>query len=158
VLALMDRLQDRVDFDRTFWRANEPDYPFLYGDQDVLNAIVVSDRIDPDRLVALDRRLEAIPPFTGLEVADPATLACAYEDGVAPYALHHMSVKPWLKLTPDGTYTLLLRRLLLGEDVAVRIDERRLPLQLRDGMLADALRDRASGRSVLSSLRSRIGG
>ena len=42
VLALMAELQDQVDFDRTFWRANERDYPFLFADQDVFNAILAS--------------------------------------------------------------------------------------------------------------------
>jgi hypothetical protein len=144
ILGLMDRLQDRVDFDQTFWRQNVPDYPFLYGDQDVFNAILAT-RADPGAIEILPRHLEAIPPFAGLQVIDEATLRCAYEDGAEPYVLHHFSAKPWLERTPEGPYSRLLRRLLLGPDAPVAVPEHRLPRHLRRGVIGTALRSAASG-------------
>ncbi len=57
VLSLMDGLRSGVDFGRTFWRANDADYPFLLGDQDLLNAILATE-IDPALVTELDPRLK----------------------------------------------------------------------------------------------------
>jgi hypothetical protein len=139
VLLLMERLRSRVDFQRTFWRENDPEYPFLLGDQDLLNAILAT-RLDPGQVVELEARLEAVPPFAGLSVLDEEALKCSYEDGVQPYVLHHFLTKPWLEPTMGGVYTQLLLRLLLGRDVAIRISRRELPLHLQPGMIAGARR------------------
>jgi hypothetical protein len=143
VLRLMGELQDRVDFDHTFWRANDPDYPFLYGDQDVFNAILAS-RIEPERLTALPNRLAPNPPFKGLRVIDEATLRCAHRDGTEPYAIHHFATKPWLEPTHHGVYSRLLRRLLAGADLALAIPEDELPLRLRSGFRAWVARKRVN--------------
>ena len=60
VLELLDERQSRVDFELTFWRRNVRGYPFLYADQDVLNAILAT-REEPERVEALDHRLAATP-------------------------------------------------------------------------------------------------
>jgi hypothetical protein len=130
VLHLMEERKDLVDFELSYWRQNIPDYPFLYGDQDVLNAILAS-RVEPDRIAVLDRRLEAIPPFEGLRVVDEQALRCAYADGTEPYAVHHYTAKPWLEETPYGVYTQLLVRCLVGGDVALKMRRRELPPHLR---------------------------
>jgi hypothetical protein len=136
VLGLMERLQDRVDFDQTFWRRNVPDYPFLYGDQDVLNAILASERVAPERFEALEHRLAPTPPFGSLRVLDEASLRCAYPDGTEPYAVHHFATKPWLEPTHHGVYSRLLRRALIGPGLEVAVDQAELPLRLREGFLA----------------------
>jgi hypothetical protein len=139
-LHLMEGLQNQVDFDRTFWRTNVPDYPFLLADQDLLNAILAT-RVDPDRVVELEDRLEAVPPFAGLRVIDEGSLRCAYADGTRPYMVHHfLPVKPWLESTMPGVYTQLLVRLLGGSDVAIQVPRRELPLHLRPGLRAGAER------------------
>jgi hypothetical protein len=132
VLTLMGRLQDRVDFDRSFWRANDPDYPFLYGDQDVLNAILAS-RVERASTVELENRLAPNPPFAGVRVLDPVTLRCANRDGTEPYALHNFYRKPWLVRTRSNPYSRLLTRLLLASDVSLRLDPSLVPLRLRTG-------------------------
>ncbi len=73
----------------------------------------------------LDQRLAPTPPFYGLQ-PDRAerTLRCAYGDAVEPYLVHHHSVKPWLEPTHHGVYSQLLRRLLIGDDLAIRVPER----------------------------------
>jgi hypothetical protein len=154
ILALMAELQDRVDFDRTYWRANEPDYPFLYGDQDVFNAILAS-RVPREGVVDLPNRLAPNPPFRGLRPIDKEGLRWAYEDGVEPYVIHHHTAKPWLEPTYDGVYSQLLRRLLAGPDVSVRVPRRQIPLRMRNGLAAYAVRKRINAGE---RLRWRVSG
>jgi hypothetical protein len=87
-------------------------------------------------------------------VLDERTLRCAYEDGVEPYLLHHFSAKPWLKPTPEGIYTQLLRRLLLGPELAIRVPEHDLPLHLRTGLIGDAVRSWVSRRNLFGKQRA----
>jgi hypothetical protein len=160
VIRLMDETGTRIDFDRTIFRTTLPDYPFhdsaaalaavpddpfFFADQDLLNAILAT-RVEPEHFVRIEDRLAALPPFTGLRVMDEDTLRCAYEDGTEPYLLHHYATKPWLKPTHHGIYSRLLRRLLVGPDVAVRVPESELPLRLRTGLLAYAERKRVNAR------------
>jgi len=144
VLELMEELAGRVEIERTWFGRREDDYPLLFPDQDILNAILAS-RVDADRVVALDRELEPIPPFEGVEVVDEKTLCCRLPDGREPYLLHHYAAKPWLEETPEGPYSLLLRRLLGGDDLAIEAPARMIPKRLRSGAFARALRARASG-------------
>ena len=139
-LKLLDDLRTEVDFERSYWRSNRSDYPFLLADQDVLNAILAT-RVDPSRVVELEHRLEAVPPFAGLRVVDERSLSCAYEDGTEPYVVHHfLPKKPWLEPTIPGVYTQLLGRLLSGDDVAIQVPRQELPLHLRPGLRAAAER------------------
>jgi hypothetical protein len=145
VLALMERSQARAPLGESPFAAVDPKHgllvdvrpeamenPFFFPDQDVLNAVLAAE-IDRDRLVVLDRRLEAIPPFRGLRVVDEVTLRCRYEDGLEPFAVHHVTAKPWLEPTPHGVYTQLLMRLLRRRDVAIRVRQRDLPPHLQTG-------------------------
>jgi hypothetical protein len=154
VLRLLDDRQRRVDFDRTLYGGNDTGYPFLYPEQDVLNAIIAT-RTEADPLVAVDERFEAVPPFTALEVLDTETLHCAFPDGAEPYVLHHfMSRKPWLHATEPGVYSRLLGRLLVAGDVEVRVPERTVPLRLRTGWSAALERKRVQ---ALERLRWYVG-
>jgi hypothetical protein len=143
VLRLMDDRQRRVEFEHTYFAGNVADYPLLYLDQDILNAILAS-RVEPDRVAALPYRLAPMPPFDGLEVIDEGSLRCAYADGAEPYVVHHFVVKPWLEPTHEGVYSRLLRRLLTGPEVAIRVPEREIPLRLRSGPLAYLERKRVN--------------
>ena len=137
VLDLMQERQRVVDFELTHWRRDRPGYAFTFADQDVFNAILAT-RIDPERVVALDQRLAATPPFTGLRLVDERTLRCAYADATAPYLVHHHTVKPWLEPTHHGVYSRLLRRLLIGDDLAVAVPADEVPPRLRTGLRAYA--------------------
>ena len=167
VVQLMDEAQHRIALEgAAYSRALEPtsedkstirgfnlndgtfdssvlEHPWCFADQDVLNA-VLSIAATPDHVQALDARLTAGPPFTGVTVLDEQTLRCAYEDGTEPYALHHVfPVKPWLEPTIPGVYSQLLTRLLHGRDVGVRVPNRELPPHLRSGLLSAPTRLRA---------------
>jgi hypothetical protein len=155
VLRLMTERADRLDFERTSWHRGDVDYPLLYADQDLFNAILAS-RVERERVVGLEYRLAPTPPFAGVELLDARTLRCAHQDGAAPYVLHHTVAKPWLEATVHWPlYSRLLRRTLNGDDVAVRVPRRKLPLRMRTGPFAYAQRkwDVAGTR-----LRWRFGG
>jgi hypothetical protein len=142
VLRLVDDRQRRVDPELAYGEGrNVRDYPLLYLEQDVLNAVLAA-RMEPDLVVALPHRLAPSQPFAGLRLADEATLRCVYEDGTRPYVLHHFLRKPWLERMYHGIYSRLLARLLLADDVAVRVPERGVPLRMRNGLLARMERKR----------------
>jgi hypothetical protein len=154
VLRLLDDRQRRVDFERTWWRHREPGYPFLYADQDVLNAVLAA-RVERSRMVALDHRLCTPMPFEGLEIADAATLRCVFADGTEPYLLHHiLPAKPWLRSMHEGVYSRLLRRLVSDSDVAVRPPASWLPFRFRTGAVSFLERKRAS---AMAQVRWRVG-
>jgi hypothetical protein len=154
VLRLMEDRQRRVDLDRTYFGDHSDDYPLLYSDQDVLNAILAS-RVDADRVIALDPPLCAETPFEGLRLLDVHRLRCAFEGGTEPYLVHHaLSPKPWQAPAYDGVYSRMLRRLLTAADVPLRVDEHELPRWLRRGALAYAERQRIKARQ---QIRWRVG-
>jgi hypothetical protein len=133
VLRLMDDRQRSVDFELTWYGKRVPDYPFLYPEQDVLNAILCT-RVEGDRIATLDHRLAATPPYRGLRLLDRSALRCRYGDGTEPYVLHQFVRKPWLEPMYHGIYPRLLARLLLRKDVAIRVPNDDVPLRMRDGM------------------------
>jgi hypothetical protein len=154
VIGIMHEAQPQIEIERTPYATGNPDLaslrpgldeatadqPFFFADQDVLNAVLAS-AVDPDWVEVLDRRAEAIIPFRGLSVIDEATLRCAYQDGIEPYAIHHyLPTKPWLEPTFPGVYTQLMIRLLHRRDVALRVPVEELPPHLRPGMVAAARR------------------
>jgi hypothetical protein len=132
VVRLVDDRAGRVDFERTYFRSDEEDYPLLHAEEDVLNAVVRATA-SADQVVAFEERLVALPPFAGLRVADEAALRCEYDDGTSPCVVHHWPGKPWLERTHDGVYSRLLRRLLSGDDVAVRVPPALVPHRFRAG-------------------------
>jgi hypothetical protein len=155
VLRLLEDRVRRVDFGLSYFGKDVPEYPLLYLDQDVLNAILAS-RVKRDRLVVLEHRLLPEIPFDGLRVTDDAEIGCAYEDGTEPYVVHHcFSPKPWQKPAYDGVYSRLLRRLLCGADAAVKVPRRDIPMGLRTGPLSSAERLRAKAGA---QVRWRLGG
>jgi hypothetical protein len=141
VVRLLDDRQRRVEFERTYFGRDEPGYPFRFPEQDVLNAILAS-KVPPERFEALPRELAPMPPFAGVRVVDEARLRCVGPGGEEPFAVHHFGVKPWLAPTPDGVYSRLLRRLLAGADVAIRVQRRELPLRMRSNALGSLERRR----------------
>jgi hypothetical protein len=141
VLELLDDRQRRVEFERSYFARREEDYPLLYLEQDVLNAILAS-RPEPERVKTLDPRMAPLPPYRGLGLLDEAGLRCAYTDGTEPYVLHQFIRKPWLEPMYHGIYSRLLARLLTGPDVPVRMPDEEIPLRLKPGLRAKLERRR----------------
>ncbi|MGI8606101.1 MAG: hypothetical protein ACR2L0_02945 [Gaiellaceae bacterium] len=156
VLDLVRAGQARVDVERSLLRSGTPDDPFYYPDMDVWNA-VFSTRTPPYDLEVLDFRLAPHAPFDGVELVDKQTLRCAYADGTEPFALHHVLRKPWLARTHSSVYSRLLPRLLLAEDVAVRLHPEEIPRRLRPGLAGETARAEASIVATLAAQRGRLG-
>ncbi|HEX6116092.1 MAG TPA: hypothetical protein VFY99_03260 [Solirubrobacterales bacterium] len=155
VLGAIEEGQGRIDYDRSYFGHHDASYPLLYADQDILNA-ALAGLCDDEQVVALDARLAPMIPFEGVELIDVATLRCAYADGTEPYLLHHsLSPKPWQHPAYEGVYARLLRRLLTGDDVAIRLPEEEIPRWLRAGALPAAERLAVKARQ---QLRWRLGG
>lgn len=134
VLDLVDERLPQIDFERSHFGSDDPGYALRYLDQDVLNAVIAA-RVAREQLEVLDPRLAPVPPFRGLRV-DERTLRCAFSDGTEPYVIHHFIVKPWLEPIFHGIYSRLLARLLLGDDVAIRVPREEVPLRMREGLRA----------------------
>lgn len=133
VLRLWDDRQRRIDFPRScFGPRPDPAYPLYFLDQDVLNAVIAA-RVGDQQFSAVEQRLAANPPFDGIEIRDEATLRCAYRDGAEPYLLHHFNRKPWVARLRANVYSRLLTRLLLADDVRLRMEPDALPVRLRTG-------------------------
>lgn len=156
LLGLVQSLQHHVDLSRTKIGTGTPKEPFFYVDQDLWNA-VFSTRVGPDELTILEHRLAPHPPFPGLDLVDEASLRCAYPDGAEPFLLHHVTRKPWLVYTRSNLYSRLLTRLLLGDDVVLRLSPDMIPFRLRNGRLADMERRRSGLLALGQAQRGKLG-
>ncbi len=107
-----------------------------------------------ERIEALDERLAATPPFRGLRVTDGGAALRLPRRRRALSSSTSTSASRGSRRTYDGVYSRLLRRLLIGDDVAVRPPEDALPLRLRDRR-ARARRARARQRGRLPALAPR---
>jgi hypothetical protein len=125
-----DRLP-RADYERSWFAADAPGYPFRFIDQDVLNAVLCA-RVPPERLEVIEPRLAPTPPFDGLPGGGRGQ-DLAYADGARPYVLHHFHRKPWVARLHSNPYSRLLTELLLDGDGPLRLDPSELPLRLRRG-------------------------
>lgn len=155
MLGLASQLQQGLDLRRTSLGDGGAHDPFYYTDQDLLNALFASPA--GGELEALPSRLAPHPPFRGLEVVDARALACRYDDGVEPLALHHVGRKPWLHATRPNAYSRFLTRLLVFDDLPITVEPARVPLRLRGGLLAALERRRAEALALLHSQRGRLG-
>jgi hypothetical protein len=149
VLRLLDDRQRRVEFERSYFAADEPGYALRFLDQDVLNAVLAS-RVPAGKSAALDHRLAATTPFGGLEVLDEESLRCAYPDGTEPYLVHYMLPgKPWQRPMYHGVYSQLLQRLLVGPGLALRVPVESVPVRFREGVRGRIARARTHARDRL---------
>jgi len=112
------------------------------GDQDALNAILMSEIAE--EAVAL-RPLHEQPDWLGeVEVVDAQTLRCRYRGGETSILHFSLAPKPW---EPSGwrratrnAYIELFPRVVLADDVALRLAPEELPPWLRDDSRARAAR------------------
>ncbi len=121
----------------TMTRGGGYEQPFWAADQDVLNALLMSE-VPADALEILPERAGPSPRLLhDVEILDPERLDCRLE-GDRPYLLHYWgSPKPWERSAwtrVDGdAYVRLLPRVLLGDDVAIPVAPGELPSWLRQG-------------------------
>src|SRR6185503_11716260 len=130
-LQVLERARDthrQVQLHGSRLGAGTPADPFYFPDQDAWNAVLFSC-VEPGQIAAYPNRLAPFPPFDGVLTEDLQKLTCRYEDGERPYLLHYISRKPWLTSTPRSIYTQLLPRLLLADDLPLRLREEEVPLR-----------------------------
>ena len=146
---------EQIDVERTVIANGRSDYPFYYLDQDVVNAFLGT--YPPETRDVLEHRLAPFPPFPGLRVVDDGSLRCSYRDGVEPFALHHIAKKPWTAPQRWSVYSRLLGRLLLSEDVALRLRVDEIPLRLRPGAVAWLEKRRSDVLATVGGMRGKLG-
>lgn len=164
VLDELERVQMETDSARTGAGNGTKSDPFYYADQDALNAVIAAF-VPVEKTTTFEQRLAPFAPFVTMRVVDPVTLECRDEQGLQPYVLHRILHKPWLKRTYDDAYSLLLRRLLFADDVALRLDPQAVPVRLREGRLGRGARivanevaaTRWRGQRLLRWGRQRVG-
>lgn len=157
LLELLEQKQRLIELNGTILADGKPDNPFYFPDQDVLNALLASN-FSAGELAILDHALAPHPPFEGISVVDPDAVRCAYEDGQEPYVLHHvLQQKPWLAATKPCAYSVLLPRLWVGRDVAIRLASEDLPHRFRSGARAGIARAYAAAAARLHHVRGQLG-
>jgi hypothetical protein len=155
VLGAVEERQRRIAHERTWVGGGQPSDPLYYLDQDVLNAVAYA-RLAPDEIVPLRPRLAPIPPFDGVRLLDERRLRCVNPDGSEPYALHHCFRKPWLVPVRTNVYTRLLTRLLLSDDLPIRLPPGHVPPRLRRGAVGAAARSATDAALVPAGVWRRV--
>jgi hypothetical protein len=119
-----------------------PSGPFQAGDQDALNALLMSE-IPRNALDALPEYETSLGVKVGSQsrVDDFRTLKCS-SDGHMVRILHFTDrPKPWERSgwtrLAASDYVRLMRRLLFEDDVAARLDPRMVPVWLRPSAVGE---------------------
>jgi hypothetical protein len=143
--------------------------PTAFHDQDALNALLMS-AVPMEELVMLDpRQIPTSHEMADVTRVDERSLHCVLE-GRDTLILHSVnSPKPWQRsgwiTVGNDAYARLLPRVLLAEDVLVRMRPSELPFWLRGGLSTSALLPalhasvngaRAVSRALPESLRGRL--
>jgi hypothetical protein len=112
--------------------------PTAQADQDALNALLMSEYHAGAAHMLPEREQVFRWDFPAVRVLDARTLRCEHR-GTSPTLLHGCMVpKPWqTRGVRRNAYVTLLRRLLTGADVAVKVPETMLPLWARRGPAAE---------------------
>jgi hypothetical protein len=109
--------------------------PWAFWDQDPLNALLMSE-IPAGTVAELEEgRVAASVELPDVVLEDAAALACRLGD-TRTLVLHHVNApKPWQRsgwvTASDNAYVRLLTRLLVADDVPVRVGTSEVPVWLR---------------------------
>jgi hypothetical protein len=155
VFARVLAAQEVVDLEQTRLGYGTTTDPFYFVDQDVWNAVLAS-RVGAGKLDVLPNRLAPHPPFRGLRSSVEGD-RYMYGNGDAPFMLHHVRAKPWLRRTRRNLYSQLLPQFLLKPGLPLRLEPRELPLRLRSGPLAALARLYSDAVAAARLLRGRLG-
>jgi hypothetical protein len=144
----------RIPPDRHFTRENQP---FRDGDQDALNAILMSE-IDATSIEVLPEWGELYADGQDATIADEERLICL-RDGKAASILHHSGRrKVWQPggracLSAGEPYVRLLPRVLFGDDVVLRLKRDDVPWWLLPGT---ATRVAVAAADALDTVKGRV--
>ncbi len=127
-------LCERIPVETVFTGADAKS-PFWAADQDVLNALLMSE-VPPDAVELLPAEHEVYPDrLRTTKIVDARTMECD-TDGQRPAILHYSmapkawATKGWLRIRRDA-YVKLFGRAVCGKDAALRLDSKELPMWLR---------------------------
>jgi hypothetical protein len=141
--------QRRIELQQSRFGGGTLDDPFFYPDQDSWNAILASS-VPHEQMTILENRLAPFPPFAGVTIEDMDRVTCRDTRGEEPFLLHFIGEKPWLSPAPRSPYTRLMTRLLLGQDLTLRVGRREVPWRLRQGIVAE-------GAALVAGQRGKLG-
>jgi hypothetical protein len=156
LLPIVATAQQHIDTNQMWINSGTPGYAFYFGDQDVWNAVFAA-QLAPNELLVFEQRLAVHPPFPRLRLYDEQTLDCRYPDGAVPFFLHHVGQKPWLAQTRPNIYSVLLTRLLLSDDLTLRLNRNELPWRLRGQAIGEAGRAYATTSASVREIKGRLG-
>lgn len=116
------------------------DSPFWAGDQDALNALLMSE-VPAEAVVEMPEAEGPSADWLGqVRIEDRQTLSCSFE-GHEPFLLHYWGgPKPWqpqswMRVAHDA-YVDLMPRVLFADDVTIPVDPGELPAWIRPGVAA----------------------
>jgi hypothetical protein len=148
LIPMLRDIAERIDTRETFVGFGKHEHPLYFADQDVFNALLAS-LVPASAVVTLPFDYAPHWPFGGVSIVDARSLACRSRGGLQPFLLHNILNKPWLVPTRRTVYSDLLARLLSGDDLAVRIPSRLVPIRFRYSRLSRADQWRADASSWL---------
>jgi len=139
---------------RHFTRENQP---FRDGDQDALNAILMSE-IEASFIEVLPEWGELYANASDATIADAARLVCLREGKPATILHHSGRPKVWQPsgrgcLSAGEPYVRLVPRVLFGDDVVLRLDPGDVPWWLRPGRVTRA---RVAGAEAVDTVKGRV--
>lgn len=148
LLAQYWKACERIPSQRTLANGAAFDEPLAAGDQDALNAVLMS-LVPAEAIEVLPGDERPVWHNDSVRVIDEDRLVCSYL-GTPTKLLHADGAqKPWERRAwwriEEDAYVLLLRRLILGDDLVLRVHPNEVPIWLRDGI---------SGRLALKALHA----
>ena len=129
-----------IPIEQTRARGGAWDQPFWDGDQDAINALLMSE-VPPGTVATVPQHVTDV--MLRVRVRDRATLACT-DRGHPTTILHHTGTpKPWRReawmRVRRNPYVVLLPRLLFPPDLPLRLPADQVPPWLRAGLRGDML-------------------
>ena len=116
-----------------------PAGPFELGDQDALNALLMSEVPDEEQFVVPSESQSVLPDaLQDVEILDERSLKTRYR-GETPAVLHYALTpkaweqQAWRRVRRDDAYLRLFPRLAFAPDVAMRLQASEVPIWLKPG-------------------------
>lgn len=127
---------EQVPRHRTLAQGAAYEQPIALGDQDALNAVLMSE-VPDTALMVLPKDERPVWMNEWVELIDEKRLMCTYQ-GTPTKLLHADGIqKPWeisawWRIQKDA-YIVLMRRLIQGNDLTLSLDPSEVPIWLRRG-------------------------
>lgn len=129
---------ERIPARRTLAQGAPYEDPISNGDQDALNAVLMTE-VPDGALFTLPEQERPVWQNEWVRVMDAERLVCSYR-GTPTRLLHADGIqKPWERAAwwriQKDAYVVLMRRLIQGKDLVLTLNEGEVPIWLRGGRL-----------------------